>query len=180
MSVGYATPPVGLPVRHDRAPSARTAETLVLVALLLQVVGGMFVLGGIAWLFGFSILFPFPYSWAALIAAGGVAVVVVVFLYFAYTLAYLRIRNDDLEGAQTPTLLFGILSLFVGILPGIFYLIGYVKLGDAIRERQTPPGTVAPGATPAPAAQIACRGCSRVYPLGAFTFCPNCGQKLGS
>ncbi len=29
-----------------------------------------------------------------------------------------------------------------------------------------------------PSSLIACRGCGRVYHLGLFTFCPNCGSKL--
>ncbi len=27
--------------------------------------------------------------------------------------------------------------------------------------------------------QIACRSCGRVYLVGQYPFCPNCGQKLG-
>jgi hypothetical protein len=152
----------------------------VLIGLILQILGGVLALGGIAWFFGFSILHPFPYAWAAVTAAAGVGVLVIVFLYFAYTLCYQRIQRDDYQAAQTPTLVIGILSIFLGILPGIFYLIGYIKLGDAIRERQGVVVGYGPSpATASPTNLIACRGCGRVHHLGQFAFCPNCGQKLG-
>ncbi len=151
-----------------RPASGGAAEGLVLVGLILQVVGGLILLGGIGWLFGFSLLYPYPYWWVALPAAGGVAAVVVVFLYLVYTLSYARIRRQEYAAAQTPTLVLGILSLFVGIVPGILYLLAYVKLGDALREQSA--------AVPLP--QVACRSCGRVHPVGAFTFCPNCGQKI--
>lgn len=182
MSVSYPSPTVSFPAARVRPPSAGTAETLVLIALILQVIGGIVLFGSVAWLLGYSVVYPFDYAWAAVTAALGVAVVVGVFLYFAYTASYQRIQRGDYAGAQTPTLVIGILSLFAGILPGIFYLIGYVKLGDALREQQgygpgyaaAPPTAV--GVTP----QLACKGCGRVYPVGAFGFCPNCGQKLGA
>jgi hypothetical protein len=181
MSVGYPAPMVNLPAARARPPSAGSAETLVLVALILQVIGGLFVLGAIAWLSGFSILYPYPYAWVAVTAAVAVGAIVLVFLYFAYTLSYQRIQRGDYAGAQAPTLVIGILSLFAGILPGIFYLVGYVKLGDAIREQQgAVPSYGSPPPAAAPAALIACKGCGRIYPLGSFAFCPGCGQKLGA
>lgn len=171
MTVSYPTAGAVVSARL-RTPSGGTAEALVLVGLILQVVGGVILLGGIGWLFGFSILYPYPYWWIALPAAGAVAAVVVVFLYLVYSLSYARIRRQEYAAAETPTLVLGILSLFVGILPGILYIIGYVKLGDARREQQ------AAAAPYAPVSQVACRACGRVHPAGAFTFCPNCGQKL--
>jgi hypothetical protein len=181
MSAGYPAPTTVFPTPRLRPPSANSAETLVLLALILQVIGGVILIGAIAWLFGFTILYPFPYAWVAVTASVAVGVLVLVFLYFAYTLSYQRIQRGDYAGAQTPTLVIGILSLFAGILPGIFYLVAYVKLGNAIREQ----GRYVPGyGTPPPAAPatplLACRGCGRVYPLGQFAFCPSCGQKLGA
>lgn len=180
MSAAYPAPSVISNARL-RPPSASSAESLVLVGLILQVIGGVILLGAIAWLTGFSILNPFPYWWAAVSAALGVGVVVLVFLYLAYTLSYLRIRGGEFEAAQTPTLVIGILSLFAGVLPGIFYLIGYVKLGDAVREQSssTTPSGYSPSGT-AMAPMVACRGCGRVHPFGAYAFCPACGQKLGN
>ena len=68
----------------------------------------------------------------------------------------------------------------MGLLPGILYLVGYVKLGDAVREQAG--SAPAPGgyaAVPLGTGQIACRNCGRVHPFGAYTYCPVCGQKLG-
>lgn len=179
MSAGYATPPVtSLPASRYRPPSASSAESLVLVALILQVIGGVLLLGGIAYLFGFSILYPFPFAWAAVTAAASVGVVVVVFLYLAYTLSYQRIQRGEYQDAQTPTLVIGILSLFAGILPGIFYILGYVKLGDAIREQGGYGYGYPVPAPPAALASIACKSCGRASPVGQFAFCPGCGQRL--
>lgn len=185
MSLGYPAAGVSYPVARGRPPSASTAETLVLVALILQIIGGIILLAAMGVLFGFSILHPYAYAWVAVTAAVAIGVVVVVFLYFAYTLSYLRIRRDEYQAAETPTLVLGIFSLFLGVLPGIFYLIGYVKLADAIREQQgpiPPPYAVGYGMLPPPPpyAQVACKGCGRVYAVGQFGFCPNCGQKMGT
>jgi hypothetical protein len=181
MSTGYSVPRTVFPTPGLRPPSAGSAETLVLVALILQVIGGAILIGAIAWLFSFSVLYPFPVAWVAVTASVAVGVLVLVFLYFAYTLSYRRIQRGDYLGAQTPTLVIGILSLFAGILPGIFYLVGYMKLGEAIREQRgyVPGYGTPPPATPA-VPQVACKGCGRVYPLGQFAFCPSCGQKLGA
>jgi hypothetical protein len=164
------------PTYPVRSPSGQTASTLVLVGLVLQVIGGLFLLGGIAFLFGFSLLHPYPFWGAALAGGAGVAAIVIVFLYCAYTYAYQPIQRGDYARAQGPTLVLGILSLFLGVIPGIFYLIAYVKLGDAVREGAgygwgSPAGYAAPS--------IACVGCGRISPAGAFAFCPGCGRKLG-
>lgn len=131
------------------------------------------MIGGLSWFFGYSAFHPFPYLWAAAIGGTVIAALVVVFLYFAYTLSYQRIQRGEYEAARAPTLVIGILSLFVGLIPGIFYLIGYAKLDSAAREQQFPPtGALVPGS------MVACKSCGRVYALGQFTFCPSCGQKL--
>jgi hypothetical protein len=185
MSAAYPTPPVALPTPHFRPASAGSAETLVLVALILQVIGAVVLIGAILLLFGYAAFHPFAFAWLVVLIAAMVGGVALLFLYFAYEYSYRRIQYGDYAGAQAPTLVIGILSLFLGIIPGILYLVGYVKLSDAIREQQMPPVTYgpAPGFAPsvAPAVpQIACRGCGRVYPIGQFPFCPNCGQKIGA
>ncbi len=181
MSVAYPTPTGTLAVGRGRPPSASTAESLVLVALILQMIAAAVLIVGISAAIGFSLLNPYPHAWVVVLVTLIVGGAAVVFLYLAYTLSYLRIRRAEYEDAQAPTLVLGILSLFLGIVPGILYLIGYVKLGDALREQQAaslPPYGAA--AASAGVAQIACRGCGRVYPIGAFGYCPNCGQKLAA
>ena len=176
MSAGYPSPTTVFPNPRLRPPSAASAETLVLIALILQIIGGVLLTGGILFLFGWAAYHPFPFAWLALIVAGVVGGLAILFLYFAYTLSYLRIQRGDYMGAQTPTLVIGILSIFLGLIPGILYLVGYSKLSDAIREQQVPGDYLAPGGTPY--SQTACRGCGKAYYTGQFPFCPNCGQKL--
>ena len=181
MSAAYPTAPQLFPTNRLRAPSGSTAETMILVALILQIIGAVVLLIGITWLLGFSILNPYPYAWVAVSAAVGVGVVAVVFLYFAYTLCFERTQRGEYQEAKDPTLVIGILSLIFGILPGIFYIIAFVKLGDAVREQQAllHPQMAWPAMYP-PAAPMACIGCGRVYPTGQFAFCPGCGRKLGA
>ena len=182
MSAAYPTPSRAWPTQRLRPLSANTAESLVLAALVLQMIGAAVLAIGIAYLFGFSYLHPYPYMGLALAAAAGVMVLGVLFLYFAYDRCYLRIQRGEYDAARAPTLVIGVLSLFLGLLPGIFYLMAYVTLGDAIRESQSPAG-FAPGyvgASPAGAfgPQLACTTCGRVYGIGQFAFCPGCGHKL--
>ncbi|MCI4368483.1 MAG: hypothetical protein L3K09_02825 [Thermoplasmata archaeon] len=192
MSVAYPSPGVSFPLHRARPPSASTAETLVLVALLLQVIGGVVLFVGVSWFFGWSVLNPYPFAWIAVTGAVALAAVVLLFLYLAYTLSYLKIQQGDYQGAQGPTLVIGVLSLFAGVLPGIFYLIGYVKLGDAMREQQGYAPWYGPGYSTAYApayaaigpampnvAPLVCKGCGRLYAVGQFSFCPSCGSKLG-
>ena len=180
MSAAYPTSPFAYPAPRTRTPSGASAETLVLVALILQAIGAVILFGGILFLFGVAAFHPFPFAWLAALVAVIVGGVAVAFLYMAYEYAYLRIQRGEYQAAQTPTLIIGILSIFLGLVPGILYLVGYAKLGDALREQQTSPTTYGPPTTPgAYVPHIACRGCGRVYPLGQFPFCPNCGQKMG-
>ena len=185
MSAVYPPPQVVFQAPRLRPPSGASAETLVLVALILQVIGAAVLIGGILFLFGFAAFHPFAFAWLVVLVSGVVGAVALLFLYFAYEYSYLRIQRGEYAGAQAPTLVIGILSLFLGVIPGILYLIGYVKLADAIREQQSPATMYGPafGSTPSPTPavpQMACRGCGRVYFVGQFPFCPNCGQKIGS
>jgi len=185
MTVAYPPPPVGYSAPRFRPASASSAETLVFVALILQVIGGVILFGAILYLFGYAAYHPFPFAWVALIAAAIVGGVALLFLYLAYEYSYRRIQRGEYQEAQAPTLVLGILSLFLGVIPGILYLVGYVKLGDAIREQQTPPPYYGPGSgfavPPSPSSpQVACRGCGRVSFVGQFPYCPYCGQKSGN
>lgn len=170
--------------RRPRPPSAATAESLVLVALIMQAIGGVILLAFVAWALGFSILFPiplpFPFVWLGIALTVAVGLIVVLFLYFAYHLAYVRIRQGEYVAAQTPCLVFGALSLVAGIIPGIFYLIAYRKLGNAVREQFSSLPSywfTQPSATsPQP---LTCQHCGHAGPVGEFLACPQCGQKLG-
>jgi hypothetical protein len=156
----------------------------VLVGLILQIVGAAIVVGLLLVLFGFSAFHARPAAWVIGIIAGAVGGLSLVFLFCAYEYSYTRITHGQYAEAQAPTLVIGILSLFLGLIPGVLYLVGYLKLGDAIREQQPLFGYYGTGfgsPTPlaSPGALTACRQCMRVYYVGQFAFCPNCGQKLG-
>lgn len=180
MSVSYPAPGVSLRIARVPSPSASSAQTLILVAWILQAIAVAIFLGGIGFLVVYSALYPYPY--AALAVAGGIGLGILLgaFLYLAYTLSYERVRAGQLAEAQTPTLVIGILSLFAGVLPGIFYILGYVKIGDAIHEEGPgfagSPATYGPAFPPPPAAT--CAGCGRAYAVGSVAYCPACGRKL--
>ena len=111
----------------------------------------------------------------------------VAILFLVYTFSYNRIKQGNYQGARAATLIWAILSLIsiIGILPGILYLIAYVKLGDAIREQQQPPYAqaawgqpqpmyaAAPGAAPAYAAPGAAPAAATPP---TTPMCPRCGQ----
>jgi len=158
--------------------SADTARTLILIGLILDVIGeaillvvGVFFL--IVPLFGAVLL--------------GIALVGFVWVALVYVFSYERVRNGDYEGARTPTLVFAILSLItLALIPGILFLIGYVKLGDALREASPAApawGSPLPPAAPSPAAPLGggaryCAHCGRANP-GTATYCTGCGAPLG-
>lgn len=124
--------PVGTSLPYS--PSGSEAKTLILVGLIFQVIFTGFtllVLLGLSALLGLAI-----FGVALLILFAGVAVVAIFLLYAAYAWCYERTARGDYEGARTPTLVLGILGIFLGgIIVGVLYLIGYMKLGDAVRER---------------------------------------------
>ena len=184
MSASYGSPVGPYPAFWSRPPSATTASTLVLIALILQCIAGVIIVGIAALLIGAAAFAPFPFGWVGVIVAVVIGGVTITFLYLAYELSYRRIESGDYRGAESPTLALGIISLFFGILPGILYIVAYVKIGDAIREQRSvsvPYPTPYPSAAPTPApayAQVACRGCGRVYVAGQYVFCPGCGGHL--
>ncbi len=135
-----------------RPPSAGTAQTMIMIGLIFQII--------------FAVIFFLAVGLVGILAAtaAGLGLVFFIvpviflilfgliplfFLYVGYEWCYNRVKAGNYEGARTPTLVLAILELlFGGVLPGIFYLIGYLKLGDAINEMRQPPA-YAPG-YPAP------------------------------
>ena len=160
--------------RHN--PSGDTARTLLLVGLVLQLIFALIFLG-------FSVLT------VVLIPLG---VIPLIFVFLVYFFSYARIRDGEYGAARTPTLIFAILSLVVlSLIPGICYLIAYVKVSDAASEQeramQTPYGYPPPaptfGAPPAAVATVASASATPsshpAYPSSASAAaCPRCGQAL--
>jgi hypothetical protein len=179
-----------------RTPSGRSAETLVLVALIFQALGAGFVLL-------FSLLF-LPFWLFASFYVGslfvafivGIGTITVLLLYVGYAFSYRRIQTGDYEGAGAATLLLGILLLLPTIIPGILYLIAYAKLGDATRERWGPmmnygnpyagpsgysmgvmPGYPSMGAMPGYPSMGAMPGYPSTGAMpGSPSMCPRCGS----
>jgi hypothetical protein len=184
MSAAYPTAPAVVVPARVRSPSGGSAQTLVLVALVFQIIGALILFGTIGWGFGYSILNPFPFAWVAGLFAAGVVVVTAILLYVAYAYSYERIQRGEYSEARAPTLVLGIVSLITfNLISGVLYLVGYAKLGDAMREQQGyAPGFATAYLPPpsAPVAQVACPGCGRVYTQGQFGFCPGCGRKMGA
>lgn len=87
-----------------------TARTLALIALFLDLIGFLFALITI-----FLAVLPF------------------ILMFLDYFLVYKPLVNGDARRAEVPTLLMGILQLFIGgVLSGIILLIAWVKIRDSI------------------------------------------------
>ncbi len=114
-----AVPPVDqpqMPYRQTNDRDAETAKTLVLVAMIFQII---FIAIG---LFFFVFLLG------------------VLWLILDYVLVYSKISEGRLNEAETPCLVLAILQLILGgVIPGILMIIAYVKIKDAIRSRMPAP-----------------------------------------
>ena len=126
-----------------RPPSAGTAQTMILIGLIFQIIFAavfFFAVGLIGIFAASAVGLGVAFFIVPLIFLVLFGIIPLLFLYVGYEWCYKRVRNGDFEGARTPTLVLAILELiFGGVLPGIFYLIGYIKLGDAINEMRQPP-----------------------------------------
>lgn len=117
-----APAPSGMPPPHPPQPpvpyrslpdrDAETAKTLTIVGMVLQL---LFLLLGIL----------VPYF-----------LIGVLWLLLDYFLIYKKIVDGQLNEAETPSLILGILQLVLGgVLPGVFILIAHVKIKDSLRNR---------------------------------------------
>lgn len=162
-----------------RSASGDTAKTLILIGLILDIIG-------------VAILFVISAAVFLLTFLGGfllaIAVIGLVWVILVWVYSYERTRAGDYEGARTPTLVFAILSLVtLALIPGILWIVAWVKLGDAVREgavatpawsaaAPTPPPSP-PAPAPLPSARY-CAHCGRANPPGG-AFCQGCGAPLG-
>lgn len=177
---------MGMSSAQPLTPSGGTAKTLILVGLIFQAIFALIFFFGVG-------LLSLVVALAAVGGAGAGAVLVAgifvglgligfVLLFLAYSMSYRRTRNGEYQAARTPTLVFAILSfLTVNIIAGILYIIGYVKLGDAVREQAqqagaaggmptgtgytptatSPPMAPTPGAAPSPSVAPNCPKCGQ-------------------
>lgn len=148
-----AASPVQPGMMGAEPPSLSTTRIMVLLGLIFQLIFSLFfflvvgVLGVIAATAAGLGLVVFIVPLILLIFFG---LIPLFLLYVAYAFVYKRIRDRQYEAAKGPLLVLAILEIIIGgVLPGIFYIIGYVKLGDVINETRQmsmgPPGGWAPG-----------------------------------
>lgn len=157
-----------------RSHAGDTAETLILIGLILDIILEVVLL-----FVGLFFLIV-PVIGGVLLA---LAVIGFVWVALVWGFSYSRVKAGDYEGARTPTLVFAILSLLtLGIIPGILFLIAYLKLGDALDEEAYAPAWAPAPFPPVPAAPASpprfCAHCGRAAKPGA-TFCESCGAPLG-
>ncbi len=160
------------------SPSGNTARILILIGLVLDIVFEVVLL-----LYAALIAVASP-GFALLLA--GFSVVGFVWVLLVYLFSYLRVRERRWDDARAPTLVFAILSLItLAIIPGILFLVAYVKLGDALRESPAAPawGTPTAPTAPAPLASAAaptryCTYCGRADTSGG-QYCQSCGAPFG-
>jgi hypothetical protein len=164
-------------------PSASTAKTLILISLILGLIGAVVLIAfGILYIVATAIYASPITGYGAIWLAFGL--IGLIILYLVYTMCYKRVQQGQYEAARTPTLIFWILALVtLNIIIFILLLIAWIKLGDAVREAQTPPMAygmagqpmmgapmaAAPMAAPAAAAAAAA-------PPGPAPVCPTCGK----
>lgn len=154
--------------------AGETAETLILVGLILDIIGEVILL--VVGLF----LLIVPILGALFL---GFALIGFVWIALVWAYSYSRVHQGDYEGARTPTLVFTILSFItLALIPAILFLIAYIKLGDAIEREAVPGQAWGPGPIPPlPSAQLApvryCAHCGRPSP-GGTAFCQGCGAPL--
>jgi amino acid transporter len=177
--------------------SGNTAETLILIALILQAIITVVGIFGIFLSGSFLFFATFGFSAVFLVFGAIYALVALFFLYAGFEWCYNRARAGNYEGARAWALILGILGLPFGyLIVGILYLVGYMKLGEALNEQRmgmasmggmpgapvymaptmpqypsSPPMAPAPGMPPAPSGLPLSPGASPPAPI-----CPRCGQ----
>lgn len=147
--------------------SGETAETLILIGLILEAIEVVVVLG-----LGLVVVI-FPFFGAIII---GVGVIGLLWVVLVYIYSYKPTTNRDYEAARTPTLVFAILSLLtINLISGVLYIVAWAKLGDAMNEVARTPLYGAPIA-PNFGGKF-CPACGRQNPL-TNGFCEACGTRL--
>jgi hypothetical protein len=138
---------------RPKSPSQGTAELMILLGFVFQLIFSIVYLffGTLGLVAGTFFLFGGFVGGFILLLAALVTILPILMLYVAYRYSYRRAVDGDFAGARGPTLLLGILGIFLGgIITGIFYIIGYVKLGDAETEARSMGGWAGGGPTAYP------------------------------
>jgi len=103
----------------------------LLAVSLLFIADSSLILSYIAFLTG--IVISSEWILPVMMGAGVFAIIIMLVFIGAYLTTVKRIDDGLYEAAKTPCLIMGILGLLVGlIVPGIFYMLAYTKLGEVI------------------------------------------------
>ncbi|MFI5414668.1 MAG: hypothetical protein ACHQ16_03260, partial [Candidatus Lutacidiplasmatales archaeon] len=127
----------GAAAYRPKPPSQGTAETLLLVGFVFQVIFSLvyIVIGTLIVFAGTFFLFAGFIGGTVFLLAAILIIVPIVMLYFAFHYCYQRVRDGDLSGARGPTIALGIIGIFLGgIIVGILYIIAYMEIGNAETE----------------------------------------------
>jgi len=107
-----------------------TVLPLLAISLLL-IADSSLILSYIA--FWTGIVIDLAWMLPIMMGAGIFAIVIILVFIGAYLTTVKRIDDGLYEAAKTPCLIMGILGLLIGlIVPGIFYMLAYTKLGEVI------------------------------------------------
>ncbi len=130
----YPTPPAGKP------PSAQTADTLILIGFILQLVLALIWIAEAA----LSLVALAVFGLYAAGFAGAYHLLLLIDLFgvwYVYTHFYERSKAGNYLGAQDAGILSIIFGLIGGgVIAGVLYIVAYLKLGDAIHEQRAMAG----------------------------------------
>jgi len=103
----------------------------LLAISLLFIADSSLILSYIA--FWTGLVIPSAWIFPMIMGVGVFAIIIILVFIGAYLTTVKRIDDGLYEAAKTPCLIMGILGLLVGlIVPGIFYMLAYTKLGEVI------------------------------------------------
>lgn len=123
---------------------AESAKTLVLVAIILQLVFFIIGISFLSFVFYLIIGAPVPGSGPVGFNIGNLFAIIfvtfafigLVWLVLDYVLIYSPLRRERVSAAETPALILGILQLifsgFTGIISGILVIIAWMKIRDSL------------------------------------------------
>ena len=126
---------------------SESAKTLVLVAIILQVVFSLIAVFIYAAVFavvpattigpgGTTVSTGFPAAGLFIVLASVFGGIGLLWILLDYFLLYKKIADGRIEETDTTSLVLGILQLlFGGLIPGILILVAHGKIGDAINNK---------------------------------------------
>jgi hypothetical protein len=134
---------------------ASTAQTLTLVAIVLQLIFTLIGIVGVVILIAFlpasyttvttstgTVIYPpisagFGFAVALLVVSISLSIGI-LWILLDYFLVYRKLQLGMVKEAETPSLVLGIVQLiFGGIIPGILLIVSYVKIRDSLQRNAT-------------------------------------------